>query len=81
MLESPKAKALALFALSRGFDGSITTAGDYRLIPDADGKLVKHSIHKLPPDADIRKAWEVFWKVKQGKYTWDAKRHPLRERR
>ncbi len=78
MLESPKAKALALFALSRAFDGSVTTASEYRLVPAADGKMVKRSIHQLPPDADIKGAWAAFWKANKAKHTWDGKKHPFR---
>lgn len=78
LLESPKAKALALFALSRAFDASVTTAGEYRLVPDARGRPVKHSIHKLPPDADIKRAWTAFWEANQARYKWQADVHPLR---
>ena len=78
LLDRPNAKPLALFALSRAFDGSVTTASEYRLIPGAAGRMVKHSIHKLPPDEEIKNAWAAFWKANKAKYTWDGKKHPFR---
>jgi HEAT repeat protein len=79
MLDQPKSKALALFALGHAFDESIITAGEFRLIPDKAGALAKHSIHKLPPDAQVKAAWTAFWKANRAKYKWTGKRHPLRQ--
>jgi hypothetical protein len=78
LLDRTEARPLALFALSRMFDASVTTASDFRLIPDENGKLIRHSIHKLPPYPEIKKAWAAFWAANRAKYKWTEGRHPFR---
>jgi len=78
LLDQPKSRDLALFALSRAFDGAVTTGTEYRLIPDAETGLARVSIRVLPPPADRKTAWQAWWKAHQGDYKWDPKAHPLR---
>jgi HEAT repeat protein len=80
LLDQPKTRDLALFALSRSFDGSIDTTSDDRLVPNDKGELVRIALSKLPPFDQIKNAWQEFWKARKDKYQWDPAEHPLRRK-
>ena len=61
----PNTATEALRALSMMFDPQIPD--DMRILPKGD-KVERVRVDRLPPAAEIKSAWEAFWKAAAGRY-------------
>jgi len=52
---------------------------DECLVP-AGGKLVRVRLDRLPPRAELKAAWQAFWKLNADKYEWNPKASQLRRK-
>jgi len=73
----PNTAAEALRALSMMFDPQ--ASDDVRVLPK-DGRLERVRVDRLPPAAEIKSAWEAFWKASAERYEWNEGGQGLREK-
>jgi hypothetical protein len=73
----PNTAAEALRALAMMFDSQLPD--DLRLLPKG-GKLERVRVDRLPPAAEIKSAWEAFWKASAERYEWSEAGPGLKEK-
>jgi HEAT repeat protein len=76
--KKPEVRKLARRTLTELF--VVGVAADRVLVPRS-GKLIRVRVDRLPKPAELRVAWEKFWKETSNRYLWQKAGAPLQSRK